>query len=289
MRNENDLSVCRKNLYGTEKEILCAAEKRAAHLYELTRCLNSETAPLSDAPALLEALTEQMQKKDGQNGTVFRRFAAKITDAADKAGAALFLSDTVYPELTLSDLVHTLEPEPEQRGSISYFKGPSTDMAFDIFASRINEPTIVYSHDFNSSCEDVYYGKAEFCILPAISGFYASAEKYELTGVDECIVTHGDAETRFVLFSGGLLSYRQDETVKAEIRMPRTGDLFTVLISAELYGLNCEGVDSLLTDFGASEMITVSGEMKNVRRLLFFLYCMQINYGVTGVYKYENM
>ena len=284
------MNICRKNLYGTEKELLCAAEKRAAHLYELTRCTVTDGAnALADAPSLFETLTEQIKRSDAADGTVYRRFAGKITDAADKAGAAGFLYDTGYPDLTLSDFIHTLEREPERRGSISYFKGPSTDTAFDVFARKLPQPSIVYSHDFNSSCENVYYGKAEFCILPAISGFYAAAEKYELTGVDECFVTHGDTETRFVLFSGGLLSYREDENLKAEIRIPRGGDLFSVLISAELYGLVCEGVDSLLTDFGASDMITVSGAVKNVCRLLFFLYCMQINYGVTGVYKYENM
>ena len=184
-----------------------------------------------------------------------------------------------------------MRQRPERPGRISYFKSAAADQAFDIFASRIKDPSLSYGRDFSSVCEDVYYGRSEFCILPASNSadgklpvFYSLAEKYELTGVDECSVTYRDTETRFVLFSASLPKFGDGDNVKLELRMPHGAQTQSVVFAAGYYGLSCDGADSMPTEFGTSDMLTFSGAVPSVCNLLFFIQCMQIKYDITGCY-----
>jgi len=54
-------------------------------------------------------------------------------------------------------------------GRISYLRNYYADAAYTVFASVIDEPTVMYNSDFAGVCEDVYYGRAGCCILPVES------------------------------------------------------------------------------------------------------------------------
>ena len=49
------------------------------------------------------------------------------------------------------------------------------------------------------------------------------------------------------------------------------------------------GVDRLPAEFGTSDMLTFSGAPERICDLLFFLYCEQINFDITGVFENEDM
>ncbi len=299
MSRERDIQICRRNLDGTEKKLYHESEKRTAHLYELTRSvLTSDTEiTLFDAPSVFdEAAAEIKRAEYDADGAPRARFFAEITGISDKAALAEFIYDALFARVTLKELSHISDKEPEKAGRISYFKGPAADMAFDVFASRVRDPSLQYARDFSAAADDVYYGRAEFCIFPAsnsvdgrLAGFYTTAEKYELTGVDECTVSYAGAETRFVLFGGRLPGYGDGDGIKAEIKMARSALLPSVLCAARYYGLVCGGVDGLPTEFGTSDTVTLYGAVKELKKLLFLLHCMQINYDLAGVYKNEDM
>lgn len=68
-----------------------------------------------------------------------------------------------------------------------YLRNPLTDRAYEAFNQRFPGLRAIYSHDFKSSCEDVYYDRADSCILPLESSqegllmpFRAMLIKYEL-------------------------------------------------------------------------------------------------------------
>lgn len=299
MDKDRSTSICRENLCGTEKEIFEGLEKRTAHLIELARSvLPSDIKPeLNDAPALFERAAEETELSrlpahGGENAGFFGG-AVAVSDRACLAG---YIKRRFFPSLSLDGFVKKSEPPKGAEGKIAYFKGPAADTAFDIFAARINDPSILYGHDFASVCESVYYGKAQFCILPVSSsndgllpGFYATAEKYELTGVDECSVTYADNETRFVLFSGGVPERKGGRHIKTEILVPHDKSIKEIVCAAAVYGADCTGVDRLPAEFGTSDMLTFSGAPERICDLLFFLYCEQINFDITGVFENEDM
>ena len=299
MSREKDIQICRQNLDGTDRELYYATEKRTAHLYELTRSVLAFDAeiPLSDAPAVFDEIISNIKETPSPSGNSFReRFFCDIKDVTDAAAVASYIFDTHFSSVTLKDLTNQSDKVTEKAGRISYFKGPAADLAFDVFASSVPDPSLQYARDFSAAAEDVYYGRAEFCILPVsnsfdgrLAGFYTTAEKYELVGVDECSVPYAGGETRFVLFGGKTPGYSDGERVKAELKTARSPALPLILCAASYYGLSCGGVDSLPTEFGTSDTAALTGSVKALKKLLFLLHCMQINYDLAGVYKNEDM
>lgn len=88
---------------------------------------------------------------------------------------------------------------PSGDSTVSYVKTPATDSAFLLFAPALRNPRTVYADDFNEECENVYYGKTEYCILPVASsvdgrlaGFRNLALKYGLKNVRICNVKNPD-------------------------------------------------------------------------------------------------
>ncbi len=72
--------------------------------------------------------------------------------------------------------------------SVVYFRTPVSDKAYSIFSKKFNSIGAMYATDFKTVCEDVYYDRADACMLPLessedglIMSFRHMMLKYELT------------------------------------------------------------------------------------------------------------
>lgn len=93
---------------------------------------------------------------------------------------------------------------------IAYLRNAYSDSAYRAFSSVLKNAAVTYPDDFNGVCEEVYYERCRYCILPIESSadgtlvsFRKLARKYELCPVMSCTVVTGDgsSSTEFMLFS----------------------------------------------------------------------------------------
>ncbi len=114
-----------------------------------------------------------------------------------------------------------------------YVRNPLTDKAYEVFAREYQGLRAIYSHDFKSACEDVYYDRADSCIMPLESSsdgllmpFRSMLIKYELkiaavtkviSGEDAvqslALVTGGETNTRGNVLEAYLPSVKQKDFI----------------------------------------------------------------------------
>ncbi|MBR2460743.1 MAG: hypothetical protein IKB34_05905 [Clostridia bacterium] len=156
-----------------------------------------------------------------------------------------------------------LTGETEDNARIAYLRNPFSDTAYRVFSEAILNASVSYPRDFNSVCEEVYYGRCKYCILPietsdegGLSGFRRLITKYELCPVLSCSVSSGGGSqtTRFALFSKNIerleLSDRKGVTKEREIfsfrlNAPTEDSLVKTVKSMHIYGMRLLKVDSI--------------------------------------------
>ena len=102
--------------------------------------------------------------------------------------------------------------------SVEYLRSGVADKAFEHFAKRFERLAASYVSDFKTMCEDVYYDRADACILPIESstdGMLASFRhlliKYELKLSGICKVKQNDETTlTLALVTGSLIPLNGD-------------------------------------------------------------------------------
>ncbi|MBQ8509744.1 MAG: hypothetical protein IJ493_07550 [Clostridia bacterium] len=158
-----------------------------------------------------------------------------------------------------------LAPSPK----IAYLKNAYADTAFRIFSGVLNTPSVVYAGDFAQVCEEVYYGRADMCILPVDSSrdaklisFYRLIDKYELKIALSCDVTSpdGSVTTRYALLRKSLELPRQSWLDAADASFLEFSlipdekvSLADVLRAAEVCGLYIYKIDALPLSYSDSE------------------------------------
>ena len=151
---------------------------------------------------------------------------------------------------------------------IAYVRNAYSDKAYSIFSRVVPNSSVVYPGSFVAVCEEVYYGRAGYCILPyetstegSLSGFQRMIRKYDLEPVFTCSVQssqnaqNGQNVTRFVLLSRGcvpsLQIYRDMGGIKSEkyIRItldnPNTDVQAQVCLAATLLGMESAKIESV--------------------------------------------
>lgn len=98
--------------------------------------------------------------------------------------------------------------EPEN-SKIAYMRNPYSDMAYREFERALGQATVLYPDSFSAVCEEVYNGRAGYCILPyessddgALYGFLKLIDKYELAPVMtvRIVTNNGQDEQKTISF-----------------------------------------------------------------------------------------
>ncbi|MBR5539350.1 MAG: hypothetical protein IKU61_05570 [Clostridia bacterium] len=223
---------------------------------------------------------------------------------SDKLLVCQFLAE-IYKERRVPLLERLLKATPGQ-GSVRivYFQNAYADAAFRIFSGVLENPSAFYASDFTAVCEEVYYGRADMCMLPLDSSrdaklisFYRLIEKYELSPVYSCDVTTPDGEitTRYALLkrSFGIPKReyleREDSCFFEFTLVPDEGaSLCDVLAAAKECGLSFYKVDSIPLTYSTSkfacDVILKVGNADALDAFVLFLSLAVPQYEPIGIY-----
>lgn len=280
-------------------QLICRTlQRQELHIYELARALlidpqtGEEKTALSDSGALLQndtflreyrkcceslscegAGTESITADDSER-TLFSMFSRLsrlrlcryICEICGKMGHGLPLS-VFFGE----DSENGANPAREEtdvreislRSRIAYVKNSYSDTAYRVFSHHIDDASVVYPGSFSAVCEEVYYNRVGFCILPyetsdegVLPGFRMLISKYELVPVLTCPVVTDTAQsgsrvTHFVLLSKNFMRIRPSgkfargskEFLKITLDNPDGGMMANVLGAAV-----CSGLDHVKTE-----------------------------------------
>ncbi len=220
--NEQYLDIIRENLTDTEYDASGAVERRLAHLSELARQL------CNDMPDSSYILSESFLSK-------YRAAVEEIYGASDlqiipenRSGAMLYsasqkTADKIYLCRAITDICkkkglrldkylgYLKDAQDDGRaakGRIAYLKNAYTSAAYERFSLALRDLTPLYCTDFSAVCEEVYYSRAEMCILPIetskdgiLSVFWQLMRKYDLCIVMSCEIESSadDSSTVYAL------------------------------------------------------------------------------------------
>lgn len=189
---------------------------------------------------------------------------------------------------------------------IAYLRNSYTDTAYDIFGRQLDEPTVMYSLDFNNVCEDVYYGRANLCILPIqnstegnLVSFRNLINKYDLKTVMTCLVdTAYNNYTKFALLKKNIETIRMkshnvryDNFFEFNITLSDATNLASLLKAAEGYNLRLNKIDSMPVSYSESEysydiVMALNESDFDLMCLICYLYLEMPQFTPAGLYKH---
>ncbi len=295
------------NIHLLDKDALSADERRLVQLYELAKAFSRSYVPgKDDNSQLFNGLFSGAALPENVSAVSFEYLCSKnnVQILLDKITVCKFLvMEYEGRHINISEQLLG-GSQIDAAVKIAYFKNAYADTAFRVFSSFLKNPSVVYLTDFNSVCEEVYYGRADLCMLPLDSSkdaklisFYRLIDKYELNPVFSCDVTalDGSVTTRYVLLrrsialpgeeykkSGGScffeFSFVPDE--KAAL-----GD---ILLVAEECGLSTYKVDSIPLTYSDSQfafdIIINAEDSKKLDAFVLFLDLAVPQYKPMGIY-----
>ena len=192
----------------------------------------------------------------GNIAEVFR----SISDEPLCCGEFASLCRTVYENRTEAGLLASLLPDesseetpPDTR--TAYLRSAYTDRAFSAFSRHIERLSAQYQSSFAAGCEEVYYGRCSYCILPirnsedgALTSFIRLITKYDLKIARICDVTtqDGDNTMRYALLRRGLeLSVPDNGILQATLVLPNGISAGQFLSACELTGASVDSATTL--------------------------------------------
>ena len=158
----------------------------------------------------------------------------------------------------------------------------------------------MYESTFTDVCEEVYYSRTPYCILPIensedgrMSGFGGMIRKYELKIVMTCNVESASGRmTRFALLKRELSrlkcppSHSEGEYLEIGLNFGEEQRLHEVLQAASFFGYTLNKIDSLPIYYSENEyyfdvVFKGSGQIK---KFLFWLELEVPRYEIIGIY-----
>lgn len=145
------------------------------------------------------------------------------------------------------------EMPPDTR--TAYLRNAYTDRAFAAFSDGIERLSAHYQSSFSAGCEEVYYGRCSYCILPirstedgTLTSFTRMIAKYDLKISRVCDIPtqDGDAAMRYALLRRGLdLRVPESGILQTSAVLPQGISVGTFLLAAEATGAAVEDITAV--------------------------------------------
>ncbi len=208
----------------------------------------------------------------------------------------------------IDELYHQREKDVEEAendtvfnsDTVSYLKNSLADIAFNNFSKLLKDPRVAYGETFSDVCEDVYYSRTPYCILPIensddgrMTSFCNMIRKYGLKIVLTCNVESANGKTTgFALLKRDIekieckSSISDGEYVEIGCNFGEIIRLQEVLQAASYFGFNLHNVDSFPIYYSEKEyyfdiIFKGSGDLK---KLLFWLELEIPRFEIIGIY-----
>ncbi len=296
----DNLTLLSKEYTSAEERRLTQLRERALYISRSTSLLDSDNRAdefdaLFDDGTIHESIPETELHIASQINTQF--FSDKLT-------VCKFLAEE-YRARKINILEKLLGNEPyADTVRIGYFRNAYADAAFRIFSGVIENPAVIYAEDFTAVCEEVYYERADMCMLPLDSSrdaklisFYRLIDKYELSPILSCDVTtpDGSVTTRYALFKKSPALPKKEVTEKCDrfffefSLIPNDGPILCeVLSAASKCGLSLYKVDSIPLSYNENEfscdVILKVGSTEGLEAFVLFLTLAIPQYEPLGFY-----
>ncbi len=300
-------SIIGENLALLSTEALSAEERRLTQLRERALFI-SRSGSLLDSDNRAEEFSSLFSEGIAYDGIpeTERHINAQMNAQliSDKLAVCRFLA-AEYRARNINILEKLLGNEPYGKSvKIAYFRNAYADAAFRIFSEVIENPAVVYASDFSAVCEEVYYGRADMCMLPLDSSrdaklisFYRLIDKYELSPIFSCDVTtpDGSVTTRYALLKKSAALPKKEAAKKCDrfffefsLIPDNGGALCEVLFAAVKCGLTLYKVDSIPLSYNESEfscdVILEVGDREGLEAFVLFLALAVPQYEPLGYY-----
>ena len=192
------------------------------------------------------------------------------------------------------------EYSPEITGKIAYIRNTYSDRAYTAFANEISRASALYYSSFRDICEEVFYGRCEYAILPIytssdgqLSSFRKLIFRYDLKIVlITDVPTDNDSFTRFALLQKGLSLNSNDGSgsvnLLVSLVIPPKAGLPEILSSFTALGAHTVSVNTNSVEYTDTELcfdITLSTSPELLAGLYLFLEGNGIRYDLIGKYR----
>lgn len=197
----SDKDILLSNLSENDSQLSDILKKRRLYLRDLAQVAVRDdrldlAASVTDADS--ETFNLYAERFDSENASraqdsPFSRGAAMLTDIASVAA----LSYHMAREMKLP----ARAPYMPEGSRICYFRNRFSDRAYLSFEKAVKNASAFYAGDVASACEEVYFGRADYCVIPIESRadgimprFIGLIQKYELYIAGACKVTDEDGD-----------------------------------------------------------------------------------------------
>lgn len=219
------------------------------------------------------------------------------------------LSEYAYTRLKGSEIDELLfsgfgfsEDNIDDEGMVSYLKNKFTVSAFDRFARHLTDAKSTYSDSFEDSCEDVYNGICDYCILPiansrdgTLSVFRNLISKYDLhICITVDIPDQGGTVTTLALLSSSLKRPEKDRFSDYRfefcISTLTNESICGILSSAERHGFSLISIAAGNgSESKGSLLFTFSAGNTTYEKFRSFVFCLSAifpSFTMKGLYKH---
>ncbi|MBE6612170.1 MAG: hypothetical protein E7632_06740 [Ruminococcaceae bacterium] len=303
-------AIIDENLALLDGESFCALERRIVQLKERAFLIMRQDSLIEsenraeefDAMFRHAAIPGEAPAESGD----YLTSRAGASTFSDKLTVCRYLAEGLKNRST--DTLARLFPGEALTASprIAYFQNAYADAAFRIFSGSFDTPSVTYAADFTAVCEEVYYGRADLCMLPLDSSrdaklisFYRLIDKYELNPVMSCDVTSpdGGVTTRYALLRRSIalpdasLFDRPGSCFLEFTLVPdENASLGDVLAAAKECGLSLYKVDSIPLTYSdsdfACDVILKVGSRLGLTAFALFLTLAVPQYEPLGIYRH---
>lgn len=200
---------------------------------------------------------------------------------------------------TFTRLLTDLTPvSGENTGTLTaYMRNLYSDRAFERFSGGVHRLSARYFSSFSAACEEVYYDRCQYCILPlqttddgTLSSFYRMIGKYELKIRHICDIPtqDGEATVRYALLRRGIVPHcPKNGYFEASFILPEEVPLGRFLAACEATGARIDRIRSMPLSYAddiVSLCVTFRITPETAAPLLYFLRSVLHSYTPEGLY-----
>ncbi len=264
-----------------------AAARYAAEERERRHTLTSEEAP-ETAAGLYRGLTGETDLVTPAFASFCRAFGSQFPQAVTWSAMTRRGEETEGEALP-----------PEVKGRTSYLRNGYTDSAYRIFSREVKGMTAAYNRGYAAACEDVYYGRSGYVILPLYSAsggrlatFGSLLTKYDLTVAMACLVASEEGEDVIYALCRRGAAEEAGELIDLSVILPDEVPPSAFFAALEGFGLRLLLVSSVplpYTEdtFARHELfLHLLAENADTAAFALFLEAAQVRYRMEGRYGY---
>ncbi len=297
-------SVVLNNFRAKDEELFNTLEKRVAHIAERIELFSNE---MSENNALdYGSFCDRSDCKIGAADDFIDENKEYINGIFDKVKT---YDKIKYAEMLSKKDSRALFSENEDAGNDSskviYLKNSLADVAYSAFSGVIKNARVVYAESFSEVCEEVYYSRVPFCILPLensddgrMVSFRNLIRKYDLKIVMTCNVESAiEKVTKFALLKREISDMKcpsamnGGEYLELELNLGNERNLHCVLEAAIIFGYTLCKVDSFPVQYSEKEYyfnIVFEGK-GNLDAFICWLEFEVQRYDVIGIYTHLKL